>query len=306
MVNGQPSVFGFQIRSQSEFRFARSGGGVEPLDISTAREPRTRPETEPLADWVLAGAAQEARATLYRAERGFEYWATDAGAYLIDPEAGQIEIPDIADTLVREQRLWGIPLLLCCLHRGDFPLHAAAVEVGGGAVVLAAPSRYGKTTLALAFHTRGHRVLSEDLVCCRLEPSPVLLPGPAVLRVRPDIFGGQAPAGTELVAARSDRAFLALDEGRRGSSAPVSITAIVFLRESPDGPRTERADASVAIADLWALNFRLRTGEGRAQSFRWLAKLAGAVPVWNLYRPLTLETLDATVETIVSQFSQVP
>src|SRR5205809_388138 len=86
------------------------------------------------------------------APSAFAFCVTDAGAYHIDPERGRIEIPDSDDDVVREQRLWGIPAALCFMHRGDFPLHAAAVEVGEGAVILAAPAQHGKTTLALAFH----------------------------------------------------------------------------------------------------------------------------------------------------------
>jgi len=272
---------------------------VESLEIITASEPRKRPHSAPLADRMLAGADHEVRGTLYQVDRAFEFWVTDAGAYRIDPERGCIEIPDSDDAVVREQRLWGIPAALCFMHRGDIPLHAAAVEVDGGAVALAAPGRHGKTTLALAFHERGYRLLTEDLTCCRFSQGPELLPGPALLRIRPDVYDGHAPPGTHVVLARRDRVYLALDDDRRGSSAPVPIRAIVFLRESPDELRIERAAAWVALADLWSLSFRFPTSAGRARSFGQLARLAGAVPTWNLYRPLRRTSLDATVARIV-------
>ena len=299
-----PSAFGFRVRCQPPLRFLRSGGGVETLEVVTAPEPRKRPETAPLADWMLAGADHQVRGTLYQRDRGFEFWVTDAGAYHIDPIRGCIEIPDSNDEVVREQRLWGTPAALCFLHRGDVPLHAAAVEVGGGAVVLAAPPRHGKTTLALAFHKHGYRVLSEDLACCRLSPAPELLPGPALLRIRPDVYDGHPPLGTQVVLARLDRVYLALDDDRRGSSAPVPIKAVIFLRQSADELRIERAAASVALADLWSLSFRLPTEAARARSFRQLTQLAGALPAWNLYRPVRLASLDATVARIAEQFDQ--
>ncbi len=298
-----PSAFGFRVRCRQTLRFLRAGGGVETLEVVTAPEPRKRPTAAPLADWTLAGTNHEARGTLYQSGRGFEFWATDAGAYHIDPDRGRIEIPD-NDDIVREQRLWGIPAMLCFMHRGDLPLHAAAVELGAGAVVLAAPARYGKTTLALAFHRHGCRVLSEDLACCRLSSSPELLPGPALVRIRLDVYDGHAPAGTHVVVARPDRVYMALDDDRKGSGAPVPIKAIVFLRESVDGLRMERAPASVALADLWSLSFRLQTDEGRARSFRQLTRLAGALPTWNLYRPLRRASLDATVARIAEQFDR--
>jgi hypothetical protein len=149
-----PSIYGFRVRTTETLRFLRSGGGVEPLEIVAALEPRPRPQIEPLAEWMLPGTGYEARATVYRVESGYEFWTTDTGAYHIDPTKGRIEIPKGGDEILREQRLWGIPIMLCYMHRGDFSLHAAAVQIGSGAVLLAAPSRYGKTTLALAFQRR--------------------------------------------------------------------------------------------------------------------------------------------------------
>jgi len=299
-----PSAFGFQVRSRQPLRFLRSGGGVETLEIVTASGPRRQPDVAPLAAWTLAGTDREVRGTLYQVAQTFEFWVTDAGGYRIDPAAGCIEIPLCDDEIVREQRLWGVPTTLCYMHRGDLSLHAAAVEVGAGAVVLAAPGRYGKTTLALAFHRHGHRVLSEDLTCCRVTASPEVLPGPALLRVRADMYDGHAPQGTRVLMTRPDRVYLGLDDDRKGSSAPVPIKAIVFLRESAADMRLERVPAPQALADLWALSFRLQTDEGRARSFRQLTRLVGALPAWNLYRPLRQASLEATVARLAEQFAE--
>src|SRR5437762_11109235 len=140
--SGGPSMYGYNIRTQQTLRFLRAGGGAEDLEIVATPEPRKRPETEPLADWALAGTEYPARATLYRTARGYEFWATDAGRYNVDLESGRIEVPTTGDEIVREQRLWGLPMMLCYIDRGDFPLHAATVELGSGAVLFAAPSRY--------------------------------------------------------------------------------------------------------------------------------------------------------------------
>jgi hypothetical protein len=296
-------MYGFSVRAQQTLRFLRAGGGAETLEILVGQEPQTRPEVEPLADWALAGTEYQARATLYRVERGYEFWATDAGRYHIDPERGRIEIPATGDEVVREQRLWGMPMMLCYMNRGDFPLHAATVEIGSGAVLIAAPSRYGKTTLALAFHRQGYRVLSEDLVCCRSGSSCEALPGPALLRMRADVYDGSPPTGTHVVVARRDRIYLGLDDERKGSSAPVPIKGIVFLREAEE-MRMEPVAGAVAVADLWHLNFRLATTEFRARSFKQLTRLVDAVPSWNIYRPLRLSDLNATVALIADRFDR--
>src|SRR5262245_29450100 len=271
--NGQaePSIYGFTVRTQEKFRFLRSGGGAEILEIVAAHEPRRRPEIVPIAEWTLPGTDHKEHATIYRVDRGYEFWTTDVGGFHVDLENGRIEVPDGGDAIAREQRLWGIPLILSYVNRGDFSLHAAAVEIGSGAVLLAAPSRYGKTTLALAFHRHGYRLLSEDLVCCRAADTCAVLPGPALVRMRPDVYDGGAPDGMHLVAARPDRVFLALDDDRKGSSAPVPMKGIVFLRESED-LRIESVPAPVALPDLWHLNFRLATRQDRARAFQQLAR----------------------------------
>ena len=253
----------------------------------------------PLGDWPLQGTAYPARATLYEVPGGYEYWTSDAGRYFVDLERGRIEIPAEGDELLREQRLNGMPMLLSFAQRGDFSLHAAAVQVGAGAVILAAPSRFGKTTLAFAFHRQGHRLLSEDLVCYRPRTMEVF-PGPALLRLRPDVYAGSPPDGMHVVAERPDRIFLGLDAGKRGSSAPVPISGIVFLREA-DTLRMEPAAVVDAVKDLWHLGFRMPTTEGRAGSFRQLTALAGAVPIWNVFRPLRLSSVDETVALIESR-----
>lgn len=294
-----PSLYGFRIATAAPLRFLRDGGGREPLEITVAQEPAVRPATDPLAEWELQGTAYPASASLYRTAHGYEYWTTDAGAFRVDLDHGAIEIPGDGDPFLREQRLAGIPMILSYRHRGDVSLHAAAVEVDGGAVILAAPSRFGKTTLALAFHRRGHRLLSEDLVCCRPSTGEVL-PGPAVVRIRPDVFDGVAPAGTHVAVARPDRIFLALDEDRRGSAAPVPLRAVCILGEA-DSLRLEPLAPAAALPALWQLNFHLPTSSERAEAFRQLTRMAGAAPAWTLLRPLRLDALGETVDLVIDR-----
>ena len=270
------------------------------LDVRTEADAPAAPPGAPLLEWKLNGSNGEISAKLYSLDQEYRYWVSDTGWYRIDPASLTIRIPERADETFREHRLWGVPTLLCSMiNGGDFFLHAAAAEVGHGAILLAAPGRHGKTTLALQFHREGYRVLSEDSACCRLTPSPALLAGPAMLRIRPDMFDGRAPAGTHVVSVSDDRIYLALDEDRRGNDHPVPIRAIFFLRESAEEIHFERVTPQKALPDLWALNFRLPTVADSARAFVQLSRLAGSVPIWNLYRPLRVASLSKTVGRIV-------
>jgi hypothetical protein len=293
------SCFGFQVRSRCAFRFLRSGGGDEPLEVSETAKPITAAEDTLLVEWTLRDPVGDVTARLYGVDGIFHFWTNDAAWYRIDPVARVIEMSECRDEIRREQRLWGVPAVLCFMERGDFGLHAAAVEVDGGAILLAAPGRYGKTTLALAFHRMGHRLLTEDTTCCRLTPDPFLLPGPTSVRLRPDLFSGESPIGTHIVSVTRDRIHLVLDSDRAGSSLPVPLKALVFLRESPEDIVLEPLRASTALPDLWALNFRLQNTIARSRSFSQLAQLASAVSLWNLRRPLAVTNLDEVVSRIV-------
>lgn len=291
-------MFGFSIHSDLALRFLRSGGGTESLAVGSAEDERSEPEGELLGEWPLQGTAYPAHARLFRVAGGYEYWTSDAGLFRVDVENQRIVVPRSDDDLLLEQRLHGMPMILSFVDRGDISLHAAAVEMGSGAVVLAAPSRFGKSTLAFALQRAGHRMLSEDLICCRPATGEAI-PGPALFRIRPDVFDGQLPKGLFIVSQRPDRVFVGFDDVTRGSGRPLPIRAIVFLREA-DRLAMEPVPRPTALKDLWRLSFRTGTEDARADSFRQLTQLAGTVPCWDLHRPLLLDSLASVVELLQS------
>ena len=299
MLNGEGSAYGFRLHSAYPLRFLRQGGGVELLHVAPAAAQPQAPQGAPVFAWTYQVRGQDAQARLYGSDDRFELHTSGGAAWQIDPGSRTVRIANPEDERFWEPGLWGIPALLCFMQRGDLPLHAAAIEVNGEAVLLGAPGRSGKTTLALAFHRHGYRLLTEDLACCRLTPGPVLLPGPAFLRVRPDMYDGAAPAGTHVVATRTDRIYLGVNEACRGTGEPVPISTIVFLRECDSGVRLERMTAQRALSGLWPLSFRLPTRAAQARCLRQLSALVGTVPVWSLHRPLQRGSLDATVAGIL-------
>jgi hypothetical protein len=233
----------------------------------------------------------------YRANARFHLWIEGGGWFGIDPDRRAIQLPAGVDPLRREERLWGIPSLLCFVRRGDVPLHGAAVETGRGALLLCGPSRAGKTTLAAAFLSAGHRVLSEDLGCCRLSPSPAVLPGPAMLRIRSDVYRRLSFPGTAIVGRDDERVHLALEGELRGDGRPVPLRGIVLLRRA-DRPRSERVALPEALRDLWALSLKLPVDEDRTRCFHGLVQLIETVPVWNFFRPLSYSRLPLVVREL--------
>lgn len=291
------ACFGFAVRAALALKYVREGSG-EALEVALSADEGGGERGELLHEW-LPRPGHSLHARLYRNGHLYSFWVGGMGSYVIDPGARRVAVPPAEDAVLREERLWGLPAGLCFLERGDLPVHAAAVEARGKAVLLAAPGRFGKSTLAAAFHQAGHRVLSEDLTCLRLTPVASVIPGPAMLRIRRDVADRLPLPAARVLREDDERVSLALDEGRRGECRPVPLGAVVLLREAPAGTRLECVSPTAAIPDLWSLSFHLPTAEGRARAFRAVAELASRTPTWNLYRRLRLEELSGTVDYIV-------
>jgi hypothetical protein len=293
------AVAGFAVRSEVPLAYLRSGPAEAPLEVrvgSGGSEPE--PLDPPLREWTPL-PENPFHAKLWRTGDGDRLWIQGVGWYAIDPDTGGIEIPEAADPVAREERLWGIPTSICIVARGDQTLHAGSVDVGGAAILIGAPGRHGKTTLVAAFHGAGHRVLSEDTTRCRPATDALAFPGPAMLRVRRDSFERLGLRDAAVVGEDPDRVHLAIDPARRGSADPLPIAGIVLLREAEE-IRLERVPPELAIPELWALAFKLPTDEDRARCFDAVGGLAGSVPVWNLSRPLRYETLEQVIDAVVS------
>lgn len=296
MTSSPGTCFGFRVDSPLPFHYLREGDG-EALRVDADAGQEAGPDDRLVGEWVPSPELRF-HGRLYESGSGYRLWIEEAGWFLVDLEGDRITVPVSDDPVRREERLWSIPALLAFTARGDVALHAAAVEVDGGALLLTAPRTFGKTTLAAGFWREGHRVLSEDLACVRPTPGPAVVPGPAMLRLRNDVAERLELQGARRLPVDDERTHLALDEARRGDCEPVPLQGIVLLRPSDEGPRLERVEAAEALRDLWAVVSRFPTEEGRARCFAQVAALADAVPIWDLAHPLNLESLSGTVRYV--------
>jgi len=289
------SCFGFEVRSALSFHYLREGPG-DRLEVVCVPAPDQAAIGRQLVEW-LPRPGRPFHGKLHVSGDGYQLWIENFGWFLIHPDDAWIGVPLGVDEIRREEHLWGIPAALVLLQRGDLPIHAAAVEVEGGAVLLAAPGRFGKTTLAAAFLHSGHRVLAEDLSCLRLAPEAVIVPGPAMLRIRRDVLGQFRPRDARMVGDYGERISFAMDGPMRGDCTPVPLRAVVLLQEGPN-IRFEAIRPADALRELWALSTRIPTEENRRRCFSILGGVAAAVPSWWLSRPLSIAELPAVIEAI--------
>lgn len=299
------SCHGFAVRSDLPLRLLRAGiNGQEALAVRRVETVDDEPRSEPLREW-RPGPGRPFSARLHQLGSLLAYYADDIATFRIDPVDRWIEVSPKTAAPRWEARLWGIPSVVCFLAGGDLSLHAAAVEVDGRALLIPAPSRHGKTTLAAAFQQAGHRLLAEDLCRCRPGPEPTVYPGPAMLRVRHDAAANMGPVAEAAVRHRDDdRVHIELAGSRRGDGAPVPLGGVVLLSVTEGGPRLERVHPVEAVPSLWPMSFHLPTDAGRARCFEGLAQLAATVPIWRLSRQLRFAELPAVLDLLVERLGE--
>lgn len=289
---------GFRVHSDQALPLLRPATHPgAPLTVRSAPWAPREPDRAPLQQWAPTEHNPRPQ-RLHRLDDGYGIWIDGLGGYHVAPAVPRITVFGALAAVQWATRLWGVPAALC-FGRQDISLHAAAVQVGQAALLITAPGRFGKTTLAAAFARSGHRVLTEDICRCEVHGPPRVHPGPAVLRLRPDAAAhvGAIP-GARPVFTDHERVHLAL--ARPGDAAPVPIRAVVALRRQ-DGPdELERLDPATALPLLWATSFHLPEPADRARCFLGVSALVEQVPVWRLGRQVDYARLPTLVDRLVA------
>ena len=293
------TCYGFDITSDLPLSFLRTSTGTgTSMTIRTGTAPDD--EGALIQEWQLDRMGKMTT-KLFECAPGhylIRVGVHDSYEVLTDPP-GIVVHPGAMTEIDSESMIWGTPAAVSMAHQGRLPFHAGSVDVDGQGVILAATGSFGKTTLAGAFHAAGYRLLADDMSCAIIDPEPAILPGPAVVRARPDVIAGFSFEHTKPVLTTPVRTHYALDADSRGNGRPVPLRAIIFLRISDESIVLQPALSSEAVRDLFALSFRLPTDQGRADVFQLAAGLVGKVPAWNLHRPLTLASLPAVIDAII-------
>jgi hypothetical protein len=292
------TCFGFALSADSPIWFLREGDG-SPLAVK--HEPDYSPVAGDLITEWLPTERNPVEGRLHvGGNRGsYALWIRHEGWYSIDPRRQEITTSSRYETIAGSIRLLGLPLLLCCLARGDTTLHAAAVSVNGRAILLAAPGQHGKTSLSIAFGAAGYSLLTEDLSCLRISSDGVgLIPGPSFLRIRPDMVA-HLPKGAYVVEGRYGDRIAARPSLPLASASPLQVGAVVFLSGFNSQFELTTLSPTAALTDLWFLSFHLPTDADRNRKFAALVDIAKTVPILRLVRPRDRARLSETVERLV-------
>ena len=225
------------------------------------------------------------------------------GAYCIR-EGREIVIeraPNATDSAVRLYLLG--PVLAVLLHqRGLIVLHASATMIGGEAVAFVAEKGTGKSTLAAAFHARGHGLVADDLVPVDLNTptGPMVHPGFPQLKLYPEAAAQLGDCGTDLPKLLDNHDKRARRSDRDFPQHRLPIRHVYVLRNGDD-ERIETMPPQEAFGELVRHSFvlsLLKATDTQGLHFRQAVQLASLLKVRILQRRRSLALLPEVVRMV--------
>jgi hypothetical protein len=235
-------------------------------------------------------------------------------AYLVNTDGREVVVDPHLAPNAAELRvfLFGPVLSILCHRRGVLPLHASCVRLGGRAVAFTGPTAAGKSVLAALFHRLGHEVLADDLTVVDMAAAggPMVLPSVPGIMLWRDALNhlGYAAEGLERGRSGLEKYRLPPADPSTAASAPLPLAAIYRLNEARD-PRHERLARLRGVEAVMSVNeavHAVRLGRrlnGGAALFTRVTHLAGAVPVYEMARPLTILRNEAVVAELAALYA---
>jgi hypothetical protein len=208
-----------------------------------------------------------------------------------------------ADTCVVRDLLAGRMMGCLLRQRGYLPLHASAICIEGKGVVFMGESGAGKSTIAAAFHSRGHDVVADDISAVRTSESGIELlpawPGLRLLQEGRGVIGaGERPSGLH------GRKYV-YHVDSPVFAGPYALKRMYLLDyETAAGAVAVRSSplskfSAVALLDTHSLLRTWRTGHTMRQiNLDRCAAVADAQTVRRLVRPRSLKFLPDLVEFV--------
>ena len=207
-------------------------------------------------------------------------------------------------------------LPLIAASRDCLALHAAVVNVDGGAVAFVGAAGQGKSTLAAALGRRGYTVLSDD--CCVVRRSArgfdvwATYPGVRLFGPSRDRVFGDSPTRGSRVSHYSSKRRVIDDEGApRFSARPVPLRRVCVLADRAERARLTRVDLTRrsrrdSVVDLVGGTFFLDVtdSERALDAFALAGDIAASLPVCWLTFPWDLAALDEVIDQLLAELAR--
>lgn len=237
---------------------------------------------------------------LFTLETVGRYWVTSGKMVVIEP------VGNTRETDVRVFLL-GTIFGVLCHQRRLLPLHASAVRMGMGVVVMAGDSGVGKSTLAAGLRQRGHPLVADDTTIIQVSPShtPMVLPSYPYQKLCLDVLDMmEIPAINEMVNRPGQPKYhIPAHDGFETTPLPLLKMYIVYRRVCKSPYSIEKITQGAAMASLDRMLYRRIAGHQivpKSELFHNIATLVKTTPMYHLYvnEREALSSLDRLVAAI--------
>jgi hypothetical protein len=203
------------------------------------------------------------------------------------------------------------PIVALLLHQqGRLILHASAVAVGGNAILFLGGQGWGKSTMAAAFHVRGHGMLADDVTAIQMDSAyPMVMPAFPQFKLWPNaiIALGDIPEKLPLLHPDFAKRAFQVTSGFAHSSLPLTRVYVLAPGESLE---IESLRPQEALIELLRHSYAARFGNhllqatGIATHFKQCARLVQNTRLYVFRRPASLSVLDAHVGMLINDLSR--
>jgi len=235
------------------------------------------------------------------AEETYLFWE-DAGKLLVR-KGREIVVDPVSAVPDEVLRLFVLgPALGVLLHqRGQLILHASSVATTKGVVAFLGASGWGKSTMAATLHSRGYRVVADDVTAVQVDAAtgvPVVFPGFPQLKLWPEavVSLGEAPERLPCVEPGWDKRARSVASGFAQEALPLRR---IYLLAEGESHKIEPLSPQEGLVELirhtYGAHF-LRTIE--ASHFIQCATVAKSISIARLRRPRVLSELSELTQLV--------
>ena len=223
-----------------------------------------------------------------------KFLISDGQKILVEPESN-VDEPILSPCIL------GSAMAILLQQRGLLVLHASCVVINGFAIAFLGNSGDGKSTICSAFHSRGYRILTDDVMAINTNQDSIyVIPSIPEIKLRSDssnLIG--YPAGTlSPLHPMTQKKVYKIESGF--SSEPITLKKIYVLDKGQQNkiqPLSSQ-DSFIELVKHTRAVKTLKSQNLEQAHFKKCAKIAEKIAISRLIRKFTLSELPYLVSLI--------
>ena len=179
-------------------------------------------------DDAIATQAESGKAFVGELPEICRLWIYNGEEVIIEP------VKDVNESVIRTAILGPI-LSVLLRQRGLLVIHASCVNINNQGVAFMGGSGWGKSTLATAFHTQGHDVLTDDVLPIKIEKNQVIAyPSYPQFKLCPDAATSMGQDTRKLLPVYTNSSKVAYNVSHKFQQNPIPLQQIYLLHKGSE------------------------------------------------------------------------